>query len=234
MKIRTVTIIMLAILLSAPLSAQRKNKRRVVLHGTIVNKDTVPVSDVMIFIDGKKTNRTSDSNGEYKVRFKPDIEKISFLSPEYGAFEVDYVGQEKLDVTVNLERNELTVTPTVNGEVVEAGYGKIREEDLVSSISSIKEDRFKNRSYSNVYEMIVGEVSGVTVEGTNIRIRGITSLNGSNDPLLIVDGSPVYSLSNLSPSDVESINVLKGSATAIYGNRGAAGVVVIKTKRGKK
>lgn len=225
---------MLVILLSVPVSAQQKDKKKVELKGTIVNIDEEPISGVMIFLDGENTNRKTNRNGEYKLKFKPDVEKIAFFSPAYGAFEVDYVGQEKLNVTVNLEENKLLVTPTVLGEVVNAGYGVISEEELIGSISSLKEDRFKNRSYRNVYEMLVGEVPGVTVEGTAIRIRGITSLNGSNDPLLIVDGSPVYSLSDLSPSEVASIDVLKGSSAAIYGNRGAAGVVVIKTKTGKK
>jgi len=234
MKIRIAAIIVLAIFISVPVSAQRKNKKKVVLTGKIVNSDTLPVSNVMIFLDGENTNRTSDARGEFRIKVRPGIEKISFLSAEYGGFEMDYIGQKKLVVFLNLESNKLTVTPYLDGEVVETGYGRISEDDRVESISSIKSEQFGNRSYRDVYEMIVGEVSGVTVEGTTIRIRGVTSLNASNDPLLIVDGSPVTTLSNISPSDVESINILKGSSTAIYGSRGAAGVVVVKTKRGNK
>ncbi|MFO7853577.1 MAG: TonB-dependent receptor plug domain-containing protein [Bacteroidales bacterium] len=234
MKIKIAAIVILAIFISGPVSGQRKNKKKVVLTGRILNSDTIPVSNVMIFLDGNKTSETTDAKGEFRLKFKPDIEKISFLSAEYGGFEMDYIGQKQLVVLLDFESNKLTVTPYHDEEVVEAGYGKVREDGLVGSVSSIKGDQFGNRSYKDVYEMIVGEVSGVVVEGTTIRIRGITSLNSSNDPLLIVDGSPVYSLSHISPADVESINILKGSSTAIYGNRGAAGVVLINTKSGRK
>jgi len=234
MKIRIATIIILAIFFCGPVSSQEKNKRKVILTGRIVTGDTVPISNVMIFLDGMNTNKMSNGNGEFRVKFKPDIKKISFFSAKYGGFEVDYVGQERLEVMINIESNELTINPFSVGEVVETGYGTIRKDELVGSISSIESDRFENRSYKDVYEMIAGEVSGVVVEGTAIRIRGITSLNASNDPLLIVDGAPVYSLSHISPADVESIYILKGSSTAIYGTRGAAGVVVITTKTGRK
>jgi len=235
MKIKIAVTLILAIFICGPMAGQGKNnKKKVVLTGKIINKDSVAVSNVMIFVDGMNTNKMTNAKGEFRLRVKPDAQKISFLSAEYGGLEVDYVGQEKLEVMINLESDNMAFAPAKSGEVVETGYGKIGEDDLVSSISSVEGDKFKNRSYRDVYEMLVGEFPGVVVEGTSIRIRGITSLNASNDPLLIVDGSPVQSLSNIAPSDVESINVLKGSATAIYGSRGAAGVVVIKTKSGNR
>lgn len=235
MKIKIAVSLILAIFICGPMTGQgRNNKKKVVLTGKIINRDSVPVSNVMIFVDSLNTNKMTNSKGEFRLRLKPDAQKISFLSAEYGGLEVDYVGQEKLEVMINLESDNMAFAPAQSGEVVETGYGKIGEDDLVSSISSVDGDKFKNRSYRDVYEMLVGEFPGVVVEGTSIRIRGITSLNASNDPLLIVDGSPVQSLSNIAPADVESINVLKGSSTAIYGSRGAAGVVVIKTKSGNR
>jgi TonB-dependent SusC/RagA subfamily outer membrane receptor len=235
MKIKIAATIILAIFICGSLSGQGKNNRKkVVLTGTIVNRDSVPVSDVMIFVDGMNTNRMTNAKGEFRLRIKPDIQKISFFRAEYGGFEVDYSGQEKLEVMINHESDNVAIAPSKSGKVVETGYGKIGEDDLVGTISSINDNKFKNRSYKDIYEMIVGELPGVTVEGTSIRIRGVTSINSSNEPLLIVDGSPVQSLSYIAPADVESINVLKGSSTAIYGSRGAAGVVVIKTKSGNR
>ena len=234
MKTRIVATIILAIFICGPVSSQGKNRKKVVLTGRIVNRDTVPVSNVMIFLDGKTTNTMSDTNGEFRIKFKSDVKKLSFLSAEYGGLEIDYVGQEKLEIIINLKSNILTITPSLDGEVVETGYGMVRKDDLVGSVSFIESDRFKNRAYKDVYEMIAGAAPGVVVEGTTIRIRGITSLNSSNDPLFILDGSPVYSLSHIPPNDVESISILKGSSAAIYGTRGAAGVIVIKTKSGKK
>jgi len=234
MKIRIVVAVILAIFICGPVSSQGKNKRKVVLTGKIINRDSVPVSHVMIFLDGIKTETLSNAKGEFRIKFKPNVKKISFLSAEYGGLEIDYVGQERLEININLESNKLITAPSVEREAVEAGYGKISKDEQVGSVSSIKSERFKNRSYSNIYDMIAGEAAGVTVEGRNIRIRGISSLNSSNEPLLIVDGAPVVSLDQISPGDVKSIDILKGSSASIYGVRGANGVVVIKTKTGKK
>jgi len=231
---KVVVTILLALLICGPVTSQKNSKRRAVLTGKVVNRDSVPVSNVMIFIDGKNTNKVTDTDGEFKLKLKPDVEKLSFYSLGDGVFEIDYLGQERLEIIMNHDAS-LTVTyPDQQGDIVDIGYGKVEDDKRIGSVSSITGDRFKNRSYGNVYEMIVGEASGVTVEGKSIRIRGITSLNGSNDPLLIVDGSPVVSFDHISPSDVESISVLKGSSTAIYGTRGAAGVIVVNTKKGRK
>ncbi len=234
MKLKIAAALILAIFICGPVSSQGKNKKKVVLTGKVVNRDTIPVSNVMIFLDGKNTNAMSKSNGEFRIKFKPDVKKIAFFSFEDGGFEIDYVGQARLEVIINHDFKMLSITPSLDGEFVETGYGRISKNDLTGSISSVNSERFENRVYKDIYEMIVGEVPGVTVQGSSIRIRGITSINASNEPLLIVDGSPVFSIDNISPYDVESINILKGSSTAIYGSRGAAGVVVITTKKGGK
>lgn len=234
MKLKIAATLILALFICMPVSSQSKNKKKVVLTGKIVNRDTIPVSNVMIFIDGVNTNIKSDLNGEFKLKFKPDIEKISLYSIGDGIFEIDYVGQERLEIIMNHELSMLSATPVMNVDLVETGYGKTNRDDVIGSVSSIKGDRLSKRSYSNVYAMIADEAPGVMVNGNSIRVRGETSLNGSNEPLLIVDGSPVVSFMHISPSDVESISILKGSSTAIYGNRGAAGVVIITTKTGGK
>jgi len=142
--------------------------------------------------------------------------------------------QERLEITMNHESGMLITAPSLDDEMVQIGYGKVSKDELVGSVSTVTNDDSNKRIYRDIYDMIVGEVPGVSVEGSSIRIRGNGSLLGSNDPLLVVDGSPVVSIANISPNDVESINVLKGSSTAIYGTRGANGVILIKTKRGGK
>ena len=235
MKLRIAATIILAIFICGTASSQDKNRKKVEMTGKIVNKDSIPVSNVMIFLDGQNTNIMTSANGEFKLKLKPDVKKISFYSPADGIFEIDYVGQARLEIIMNHDASMISTNSDQVGEIVEEGYGTISRDDQTGSISSIKGNRFKNRSYPDVYAMIADEAPGVVVEGgRTIRIRGISSLNGSNDPLLIVDGSPVVSFDNISPNDVESITVLKGSSTAIYGNRGAAGVVIIKTKSGNK
>lgn len=116
-------------------------------------------------------------------------------------------------------------------EAVNVGYTKVRKRDLTSSVSQVKVSSDAD-GYTNIYDYLRGRVAGLDVNGTTITIRGIRSINGPNDPLIIVDGMPVDSISDLSPQQVASIEVLKdASATAAYGSRGANGVILITTKR---
>jgi TonB-dependent SusC/RagA subfamily outer membrane receptor len=234
MKLKILATLILAMFVFGPVSGQTKSKKKVIMTGRVVNRDSVPVSNVMIFLDGKNTNKMSDSKGEFKIKFKPDAKKIAFFSFEDGGFEIDYFGQHRMEVIINHEFKMLTLPPNLKEEFAETGYGKVSKDKLTGSISTINNDRFENRIYKDIYDMIIGEVPGVTVDGGRIRIRGISSLKASNDPLLVVDGSPVFTIANISPYDVESIDILKGSSAAIYGSRGSNGVIVIKTKRGGK
>jgi TonB-dependent SusC/RagA subfamily outer membrane receptor len=118
----------------------------------------------------------------------------------------------------------------VEEEMVNIGYGKVRKEDLTTPTGQIDGKNNKYDSYTSIYDMIRGEVPGVQVVGTQILIRGMSSINSSNDPLLVVDGMPVSSIDNISPRQVKSISVLKGSDAAIYGTRAAGGVILIDLK----
>jgi TonB-dependent starch-binding outer membrane protein SusC len=234
MKLKIAATLILAIFICGPVSSQEKNKKKVILTGKIVNRDSIPISNVVIFIDGKNSNIVTNAKGEFRLKFKPDVQKISFYSPQDGIFEIDYNGQERLEIYMKHDANALINAPLIDERVVNIGYGTVSENDLVGSVSTVKKDESNKRVYRDIYEMILGEVPGVTVEGGSLRIRGNGSLNGSNDPLLVVDGSPTTSILSISPDDVASINILKGSSAAIYGTRGANGVILIKTKRGGK
>lgn len=128
-------------------------------------------------------------------------------------------------------------------DAVEVGYGTTSEEDNTQSVGAVNIDDASKAPNRTVEEMLRGRVSGVQVyqtpDGLAVRIRGTTSIHaGNNDPLYVVDGIPVMAapsgaLVGINPYDVDSIHVLKGAAAAIYGSRGANGVVVVKTKRGK-
>jgi len=114
-------------------------------------------------------------------------------------------------------------------KAVEVGYGTAVKKNLTDSISEVELPK-NEKSYRDIYEMIRGRCAGVQVIGEKIIIRGVSTINSGTDPLFIVDGQPVMSISHLNPQDVESITVLKGSAASIYGSRGANGVIVIKMK----
>lgn len=121
----------------------------------------------------------------------------------------------------------------VNGdpedEEVNIGYQKVRKRDSTASTASVKVNR--GSGYTDIYEYLRGRVAGVEVNGTSIRIRGEHSINSSNEPLILVDGMVTDDISNITPDEVESIDVLKDAATtAIYGSRGANGVILITTR----
>lgn len=114
-------------------------------------------------------------------------------------------------------------------QVVDIGYGKEIRGNLTSSVSSV-DPNMEKTIYRNIYELIQGKCAGVMVNGTQITIRGENSINSSTEPLFIVNGAPQTSIDWINPNDVKSIDVLKDSATAIYGARGANGVIVITLK----
>jgi TonB-dependent SusC/RagA subfamily outer membrane receptor len=136
-----------------------------------------------------------------------------------------------------------TASTEDDADKVAVGYGEQDADDITGSVSTVDvEKAMKDEPTTNVADMLRGRIAGVIVSeapggGIQVRIRGATSLMGSNEPLYVVDGMPVEAdrngtLSHVNPRDVESISVLKdASATAIYGTRGANGVIIIKTKR---
>jgi len=120
--------------------------------------------------------------------------------------------------------------PKNNNETVNLGYVQENKDNSTSGVSSLKVKQASG--YTNIYEYLKGRVPGVDVQGTSIIIRGIRSINASNEPLILVDGQQVEDISWLSPEDVQSIDVLKdASSTAMYGSRGANGVILVTTRR---
>ena len=128
-------------------------------------------------------------------------------------------------------------------EVVAIGYGVQRKEEVTGSVASVDAEQMKEIPAANVSQALQGRVSGVQMTQTSskpgasmqIRIRGTRSLNASNDPLIVLDGIPFAgSMNDISPSDIKTLEILKdASATAIYGSRGANGVIIITTNKGK-
>lgn len=117
------------------------------------------------------------------------------------------------------------------GEAVNIGFGSIPRSNLTGSVSKVK-PKDTDGTFNTIYDYLRGRVPGVVVgPGNKIVIRGQGSINSSNDPLLIVDGMEVTDLSYLSPADVESVEVIKDGTSAIYGVRGANGVIIVTTKR---
>ena len=218
----------------------------------IVTDDTgLPIPSSSVVVKGKQKGVFTDFDGNYK---------ISVLNKDILIF--GYLGFKSKEVVVG-DKTKINVTlfsdVSILDEIVVIGYGSVKRKDLTGAVSTIKSediDRIKTTSFEGALASKVAGVQVVSSEGGpdaafKIRIRGGTSINASNDPLYVVDGFPISGggvstssglgnsttspLASLDPSNIKSIDVLKdASATAIYGSRGANGVVIITTKQGKK
>lgn len=224
----TSVLILLAILAtSSALYAQSRT-----VTGT-VKSDGDALPGVTVLEKGTNNGTVTDSDGKFTITVSENaILVISFVGMK--PMEVPVGSQTSIDVSMEADITQL-------GEVVVIGYGTAKKSDLTGSVVSVTGDDLKKMPVSTVAETLTGRMAGVNVSSTEgspdaeirIRVRGGTSLTQDNSPLYIVDGFPVRSISDVSPSDIKSIDVLKdASSTAIYGSRGANGVIIITTKGG--
>ncbi len=198
---------------------------------------------VNILLKGTTIGTVSNADGAYSINIpKGGILVFSFLS--YLAEEIAVGEQTTINVALSPELTKLN-------EVVVIGYGTVKKSDATGSVAVVSSNDFNKGAISSPQDLLVGKSAGVVItsnggapgSGSTIRIRGGSSMNASNDPLIVIDGVPVSNtsisgmanpLSTLNPNDVESFTILKdASATAIYGSRASNGVILITTKRGK-
>ncbi len=204
------------------------------VEGTVLNSDGVPLEGATVVVkENPSTGSLTDTEGSFK--FNMDAGQTLLIS---------YIGFDRLEQTINeggALRFTLTPSETSLDEVVVVGYGTARKSDLTGAVASVSADELTQVSTPDVLQAMQGRVAGVQITtqsgepgaGVRVRIRGNSSINNSN-PLYVVDGFQTDDISFLNPNDIERIEVLKdASATAIYGSRGANGVVLISTKRGK-
>ncbi|MEQ8238973.1 MAG: SusC/RagA family TonB-linked outer membrane protein, partial [Cyclobacteriaceae bacterium] len=222
----------IAIVVSTLASAQQRK-----LTGTVVDSETGEgLPGVTIQEVGTSNGTVTDIEGNYSLVVSPSAKEITY---SFIGFESQTIGlstQTKIDVSLQPDVQALE-------EVVVVGYGTSTRSKVTGSVVSVSGDDLKKVPVSTVAESLTGRLAGVqitTTEGSpdaeiNIRVRGGASLTQNSSPLFIVDGFPVSTISDLAPSDIQSIDVLKdASSTAIYGSRGANGVVIVTTKSGTK
>ena len=202
--------------------------------GTVVDENNLPLPGVAVLIKGSTTGTVTDVDGNYSLSVDPnDTLLFSFIG--FQRIEIPVRGQSIINVTMIEDVESL-------GEVVVIGYGTVRKNDLTGSVSSLDDENFNTGAQVSVGQLIQGRVAGVQITQASaepggafsIRIRGATSITAGNEPLFVIDGLPSEPQNAINPGDIESIEILKdASATAIYGSRGANGVVLITTKQGK-
>jgi len=231
---------------------QQQNTRLV--SGTVVDRNGYPVIGANVVVKGTTVGIVTDASGKFTLNIPPNSTvQISYIG--YIKQEIVVTNQTKLDIVLEEDSKALE-------EIVVVGYGTVRKSDLTGAVSSITTEQLKERSNVNVMSSLAGQVAGVQIQQTQgapgfaptIKIRGTSTINAGVSPLYVIDGVPIddYTpttiiasanipvntmnpLSGINPQDVESIEILKdASSAAIYGSRGANGVILITTKSGKE
>ncbi len=203
------------------------------MTGVIYDETQTPVIGANILVAGTNVGTVSGMDGRFSIEV-----------PIGGTLEISYIGYEKRTVKIDEQSSlQITIRPMVLDEIVVVGYGTQRKRDLTGSITSINAKKINEQANTNAIQALQGKVAGVNISQdnwnpgatANIQIRGRRSMQASNDPLYVIDGIPIErGINEINPSEIEHMEVLKdASATAIYGSRGANGVILITTKRGK-
>ncbi len=224
----TVLLLIVSFIFFADIMAQEKQT----LTGQVITEEG-PALGANVTIRGTAIGTITDVNGNYSLQVEAgDTIVISYIG--YRSEEVPYTNQEIYNLTLIPDVTELE-------QVVVVGYGEVKKKDLTGAISVIRGDKLETREAASVQEVLQGQLAGVQVMSrggqpgaeATILVRGISTIN-DNNPLYIVDGSPLEDIEFLNPKDIESVQVLKdASASAIYGSKASNGVIIIETKRAK-
>ncbi len=247
--IRGMGLLLALFLLSAAGMAQQT------IIGTIIDAETSdPLIGASVVVTGSSTGTVTDFDGNFNLSVPEEATSITISYTGYGTQEIPLI-EGQTEYNIELTSGELLQ------EVVVVGYGSVKKQDLTGAVTVLSEEDFNKGVITSPEQLIQGRAAGVQVTetsgepgaGVNFRIRGTSSVRSNNNPLFVVDGVPLSGentsasgtigglgnttarnpLNFLNPSDIASINVLKdASATAIYGSRGANGVVIITTKSG--
>ncbi|MCG8580147.1 MAG: TonB-dependent receptor [Bacteroidales bacterium] len=207
------------------------------ITGTVTDAtDGSPIPGVSVFVKGTTIGTVTTPDGTYTLAVPNDASAIVFSFVGMTTQEIAFTGQSTINAVMKSDAVDVD-------EVIVVAYGTATKKSFTGTAAKVDAERLESKSVSNISQALQGEVAGVQVIADNgqpgssakIRIRGIGSINGSRDPLYIVDGAPLQGdINAIAPSDIQSTTILKdASATAIYGSRGANGVVLITTKRGQ-
>ncbi|TDK47946.1 SusC/RagA family TonB-linked outer membrane protein [Algoriphagus formosus] len=213
------------------------------IRGKVSDASGQPLPGVTVIIEGTTTGTVTDIDGNYSLSASEgDILVFSFVGFESQRISVG--NQTTIDIQLIEDARSLE-------EVIVVGYGQINRRDITGSVGSVNAEKLNEVPTASFDQALQGRVAGVNIikdsgapgGGVTVQIRGINSINGNNNPLYVIDGFPIIfsqsanssGLAQINPGDIESIEILKdASATAIYGTRGANGVILITTKSGKK
>ncbi len=218
------------------------------ITGRVIDDENQPLPGATVTLKGTKLNTGTDVNGYFKLNSVP-------TGPQ--TLVVTFIGYATLEQQVNVSGTvnvtlQLKPLSVLIDQVAVIGYGTVKKSDATGAVDVVTAKDFNKGAVNSIQDAVNGKLPGVVItsisgapgQTSTIRIRGITSINASSDPLIVIDGVPMSNvpmggtdniLSSINPNDVENVTVLKdASATAIYGSRGSSGVILITTKRGTK
>ena len=205
------------------------------VSGTVVSGDNQPIPGVNVLVKDSSQGTTTDFDGNFSIDVKNgDVLQFSYVGFQTQA--VSITNQTTLNITLQEDAANLD-------EVVVIGYGTVKKSSLTGAVAQVDGDAIASIQAQRVDEALAGKLSGVLIQNQNgapgadpkIQIRAASSINGNSNPLIVVDGYPISgSLATVNPNDIQSLEVLKDAASAaIYGSRGANGVILVTTKKGK-
>ena len=212
----------------------KKDQNGKTVTGIVLDENGEPIIGANVIIKGSTIGNITDLDGRFSIE-----------APINATLQISFIGYVTQDVQLK-DRDNISITLIEDthalDEVVVVGYGSVKRQNLTSSISKITDEAVKERPIMTVSEALQGQLAGVRSsasgggvpgEEMTIRIRGTNTINGDSSPLYVIDGVPRENMSDINPTDIASIQVLKdASATSIYGSRGANGVILIETKQG--
>lgn len=206
------------------------------VSGTVLDRMGETVIGASVVVKGTTNGTITDFDGNFTLQNVPDNGTIQVSFVGYKTVDIQVKGQSIIKVTLEEDTETLD-------EVVVVGYGVQKKSDVTGALTQVSSKTIRERPVQNALQAMQGKAAGVQISTNNrpgelgdVRIRGSRSLTASNDPLYVIDGIPMTagSMSDINPNDIESMEILKdASATAIYGSRGANGVVLITTKKVK-
>ncbi len=200
------------------------------------SEDNSGIPGVNVVLKGTTTGSVTDMDGNYVIEVPEENSVLVFSSIGFVTQEIEVNGRSTIDLTLNPDVTELS-------EIVVVGYGTQDKKEITSAVASVTPEEFNKGNITDVAQLLQGKVAGLSITraggdpngGYNIRLRGLSTLGANTQPLVVIDGQAGADLNSVDPNDIESIDILKdGSAAAIYGTRGSAGVILVTTKAGSK
>ncbi len=206
-----------------------------IVSGSVFGNNGQPLYGTTVLVKGTNRGTQTDFNGKYELGDLADDAILVFSYLGYTSQEIAVNGQSTIDVILEEDTQALE-------EIIIIGYGSQQRKEITSAVTSVNADNFNRGTINEPVQLLQGKVAGLSIynrggdpnESPVIRLRGISTIGGNTEPLVVIDGVLGGSLNNVDPNDIENITVLKdGSAAAIYGTRGSSGVILVTTKSGQ-